>query len=134
MKLHFKISNIQSRRQLFGSMHGLRISLLVVVLSAFSLATTSVMASGNPARGQELAGQVCASCHGADGNMALADDYPILAGQHRDYLVVALKAYRSGDRDNAIMGSFAQNLSDQDIEDLAAWFARQEGLGELGFD
>ena len=94
----------------------------------------SVQASGNPGRGQELSSQVCASCHGVDGNMALADDYPILAGQHRDYLVFALQAYRSGDRDHAVMSSFAQNLSDQDIDDLAAWFSRQDGLGELTFD
>lgn len=93
-----------------------------------------VDASGNPGRGQELSSQVCASCHGVDGNMALADDYPILAGQHRDYLVVALRAYRSGDRDHAVMSSFAQNLSDQDIDDLAVWFSRQDGLGELTFD
>jgi cytochrome c553 len=108
--------------------------LLAAVTSLLLLISASAQASGNPSRGQQLASQVCASCHGVDGNMALADDYPILAGQHRDYLVVALKAYRSGDRDHAVMSSFAQNLSDQDIEDLAAWFSRQDGLGELTFD
>lgn len=87
--------------------------------------------AGNPSRGQELAAEVCASCHGNDGNLVLADNYPRLAGQHEDYLVVALKAYRSGDRQNAIMGAFAQNLSDQDIDNLAAWFSRQEGLVKL---
>jgi len=66
--------------------------------------------------------------------MALAEEYPILAGQHRDYLVMALKAYRSGARDHAVMSSFARNLSDQDIDDLAVWFSRQDGLGELTFD
>jgi cytochrome c553 len=110
-----------------------RLIALILASSALFIAETT-QAAGNPARGQELSAQVCASCHGADGNMALADDYPILAGQHRDYLVVALKAYRSGDRDHAAMSSFAQNLSDQDIEDLAAWFSRQDGLGELTFD
>ncbi len=87
--------------------------------------------AGNPSRGQELAGEVCQSCHGMDGNLVLSDEYPRLGGQHEDYLVMALKAYRSGDRENAIMSSFARNLSDQDIADLAAWFARQDGLVEL---
>ncbi len=91
-----------------------------------------VMASGaqagNPLRGEQLAAAVCASCHGVDGNVALADDYPILAGQHASYLEFALQAYRSGDRDNAIMSPFASELSDQDIRDLAAWYSRQQGL------
>lgn len=90
--------------------------------------------AGNPSRGQELAAEVCASCHGKDGNLVLADNYPRLAGQHADYLVVALKAYRSGDRQNAIMAPFARNLSDQDIDDLAAWFSRQDGLVGLSID
>jgi cytochrome c553 len=109
-------------------------SILFALTAALTLVSGAAMASGNPSRGQELSSQVCASCHGVDGKMALAEDYPLLAGQHRDYLVHALKAYRSGDRDHAIMSSFAQNLSDQDIEDLAAWFSRQDGLGELKFD
>lgn len=82
--------------------------------------------AGNPQRGLEKS-QVCQSCHGADGNLALQDDYPLLAGQHEDYLVHALKAYRDGKRDHAIMSSFARDLSDQDIRDLAAWYARQDG-------
>ena len=60
-----------------------------------------------------------------DGNpWVLSYEYPRLGGQHEDYLVMALKAYRSrAIRQNAIMSSFAQNLSDRDIADLAAWFA-----------
>ncbi|TVQ27880.1 MAG: cytochrome c [Wenzhouxiangella sp.] len=84
------------------------------------------VAAGNPARGQQIAAQVCAACHGDDGNLVLAPDYPKLGGQHADYLVFALKAYRSGDRDNAVMAPFARDLSDQDIRDLAAWFSRQD--------
>ncbi|MBB6086530.1 c-type cytochrome [Wenzhouxiangella marina] len=106
---------------------------LATVFASLLLANAA-WASGNPSRGQELAGQVCQSCHGIDGNTVLSPEYPRLAGQHRDYLVVALKAYRSGARNNAIMASFAQNLSDQDIEDLAAWFSRQDGLVELEVD
>lgn len=90
-------------------------------------------ATGNPQRGLEIS-TVCQSCHGIDGNLSLQDDYPKLGGQHYDYLVQALKAYRSGDRDNAIMAGFAAGLSDQDIEDLAAWYSRQTGLVDLKID
>ncbi len=82
--------------------------------------------AGNPARGLEIS-QVCHACHGEDGNLALEDDYPIIAGQHFDYLIHSLRAYRSGDRDHAVMSSFARDLSDQDIRDLAAWYSRQDG-------
>lgn len=69
----------------------------------------------------------CAACHGADGNSAVPD-FPRLAGQQPDYLVKAMKDYKSGARKNAIMAPQAANLSDQDMADLAAYFASQSGL------
>ena len=57
-----------------------------------------------------------------------------MAGQHEDYLIHALKAYRSGDRNNAVMAGFAGQLSDQDIADLAAWYSAQDGLSDLSID
>lgn len=69
----------------------------------------------------------CAACHGADGNSAVAD-FPKLAGQQYDYLVKALKDYKSGARKNAIMAPQAASLTQQDIEDLAAYYSSQEGL------
>lgn len=80
----------------------------------------------DPVRGKELSA-VCQSCHGENGNLALQEDYPLIGGQHFNYLVHALKAYRSGERENAIMAGFARDLSDQDIRDLAAWYAAQDG-------
>ena len=68
--------------------------------------------------------QACAACHGPKG----ASDnsaFPMLAGQHADYIVHALKAYKSGDRQNAIMNGQAAALSEKDIRDLAAYFAAQ---------
>lgn len=77
------------------------------------------------ALGKEKAA-ACATCHGATGDGDQAG-FPKLAGQHESYITQALKDYRSGDRNNAIMKGFSANLSIQDIEALAAYFAAQEG-------
>lgn len=109
------------------------VNMKMAVLSISLLATANAWSIGNPQRGLEISA-VCQSCHGIDGNLSLLDDYPKLGGQHYDYLVHALKAYRSGDRNHAIMSGFAAGLSDQDIEDLAAWYSRQTGLIDLSID
>ena len=85
----------------------------------------SAYAGGNAAKGKEKAAQVCAACHGPDGNKPSAPDQPVLAGQYEDYLVRALSDYKNGRRTNPIMKGFAGQLSKQDIEDLAAWFSSQ---------
>lgn len=105
-----------------------RISVCASLIAALAFALPAH--AGNPERGLEISG-VCQSCHGQDGNLALDDTYPKLGGQHYDYLVQALKHYRSGKRAHAIMSAFASSLSDQDIRDLAAWYASQEGLVDL---
>ncbi len=99
--------------------------LTVISGAAIALAVASSHAAtpGDPKAGQEKAA-ACAACHGADGN-SQNPIYPIIAGQYRDYLVQALKDYRSGARNNAIMKGFAAALSDDDILNLAAWFASQ---------
>jgi cytochrome c553 len=86
----------------------------------------AAQAKGNAENGKAKAAQVCAACHGPDGNKPSAPDQPILAGQHYDYLVRALTDYKIGRRNNPIMKGFAAQLSKQDIEDLAAWFANQK--------
>ena len=86
----------------------------------------AVQAKGNAASGKEKAAQVCAACHGADGNKPSDPTQPILAGQYYDYLVRALTDYKIGKRNNPIMKGFAGQLSKQDIEDLAAWFSSQK--------
>jgi len=102
----------------FSSQH-LRCLLLPVVL----LSLPAVTQAGDAEKGQALS-TTCAACHGTDGNSAL-DTNPKLAGQYESYLVQALKSYRSGDRQNPIMMGFAAALSDDDIADLAAYFAAQ---------
>ena len=86
----------------------------------------SVQARGNAESGKAKAAQVCSACHGPDGNKPSAPDQPVLAGQYYDYLVKALSDYKAGHRTNGIMKAFAAQLSKQDIEDLAAWFASQK--------
>lgn len=73
----------------------------------------------------------CVSCHGADAKTSLLPSYPILAGQHADYLAHSLRAYKRGQaggsgvgvRVNAVMGAMAQQLSNEDIANISAWLA-----------
>src|SRR5258707_14794529 len=68
----------------------------------------------------------CQGCHGiADWKTAFPEVYrvPKLGGQKAGYIVMALKAYRSGERDFATMRAIAADLSDKDIQDLAAYYA-----------
>jgi cytochrome c553 len=81
-------------------------------------------------RGQQIATQVCAACHGADGNSA-SGAFPKLAGQHAEYLVKQLKDFKPEAgakvalRKNDVMAGFAGQLSDQDMVNVAAYFAAQ---------
>lgn len=77
----------------------------------------------------------CATCHGADAKSSTSPAYPILAGQHEDYLRHALTAYTRGQagapvtaniRTNAIMGALVTQLSPEDIRNLAAWLSSLE--------
>ena len=96
-----------------------------VSLMVLALAATSAQAAGDAAEGEKKAA-TCAACHGADGVSQIPTN-PILAGQYPSYIEQALKSYRSGSRQSAIMAGFASQLSDQDIKDLAAWFSSQKG-------
>ena len=83
-------------------------------------------AAGDAAAGKQKS-QACAACHGADGNAPTGPDFPRLAGQHYDYLLKALRDYKSGARKNPIMGGQVSALSAQDLADLAAYFSSQNG-------
>ncbi len=82
--------------------------------------------AADPVAGREKS-KTCAACHGPDGN-STTPDFPKLAGQHYDYLIKALKDYKSGARKNAIMAPLVANLSQRDIADLAAFYSQQQGL------
>ena len=77
--------------------------------------------------GKKKAAEVCAACHGADGN-SQSVDFPRIAGQHADYLRKAIRDYKSGGRKDPIMAGFANQLSAQDIENVSAYYAAQKGL------
>lgn len=98
-----------------------------IVSVALALGLAAPAWAGDAAAGKAKADQVCASCHGPDGNSASAD-FPRLAGQHADYLANALRQYKTGKRANPLMKGFAVTLSDQDMADLAAYYAAQKGL------
>ncbi|HEX6296650.1 MAG TPA: cytochrome c [Burkholderiales bacterium] len=94
-----------------------------------ALAAGAVQAGGSADKGKALVTpKACVTCHGPDGNGAPTStpDQPILAGQHYDYLVRALVDYKTGARTNPVMKGFAAQLSREEIEDLAAWFAAQK--------
>jgi cytochrome c553 len=80
-----------------------------------------VNAAGSAEAGQSKA-IVCAACHGVDGN-SLNPEWPTLAGQNEAYLVRTLQAFKSGERSNVLMTAQAASLGDQDMADLAAFFA-----------
>lgn len=101
------------------------ITLAVVSLSAmisFNASAESKIEAGKAA----VAKYNCASCHGADFQTPIDPGYPTLAGQHKDYLKHALVSYKRGNavsngRSNAIMAPLAKQLSNQDIENIAAY-------------
>jgi len=90
---------------------------------------------GNAAAGEDVAqrksqatDQSCLDCHGADGNQPLDPAYPRIGGQYRDYLAHALTQYRSGAREHVLMSQQAQELSDQQIADLAVYFSTRPSM------
>jgi len=95
----------------------------IVTMIACTL-TLPVFAAGDANKGRSAA-QACAACHGADGN-ATIPNYPKLAGQHANFLLSQMQAFKSGVRNDAIMKSQVANLNEQDMQDLAAYFASQK--------
>ena len=94
------------------------ITTLTVLLSTVA-ATAS---AADVAKGQAIATQVCAACHTADGSRGSPAN-PILAGQHPEYLTKQLQEFKSGKRKNAIMAGFASTLSEDDMRNVAAFYA-----------
>jgi len=96
----------------------------LLVSACFTAALLSVQANGagNVDAGKAKSG-ICAGCHGPDGNGGADPMWPKLAGQIPEYLAAELQRFKSGTRDNAIMKGMAAGLSDQDMKDIAAFYA-----------
>jgi cytochrome c553 len=106
--------------------HTLHLSLALAAL-AFAGNALAAGKIGDVAAGKKRAEDLkCASCHG-DGDKALDASYPRLAGQYPDYLAKALRDYRSGKRKNAVMLGQAQPLTDEEIDNLAAYYGSLDG-------
>lgn len=97
-----------------------------LTLLAVALGTSAAAQEGSAQAGQTKS-VTCAACHGPDGNSVTAE-WPSLAGQHAAYTVRQLEAYRNGERVDAGMQGFASTLSEQDMLDVAAYFAAQTQL------
>ena len=103
--------------------------LAVLSLAFFSMATLPSAAQdiieGDAAAGAATYQTQCQSCHGVAGN-SIIPMQPILAGQYAEYSASQLAAYRSGERVNAVMQQFAQQLSDEDINNLSVYLESQQ--------
>lgn len=96
----------------------------ILILAICLVIPLSVNARGSAEAGAKKS-ETCKACHGEAGAKPIQPDYPILAGQHYDYLVAALTQYKAGKRKNASMNGFAAALKPEDIQDLAAYFSSQ---------
>ena len=100
------------------------ISGLVFALAA-NAAETKAPAKPDLAKGQATATQVCAACHTADGSRGSPAN-PILQGQHAEYLVKQLTEFKSGKRANPVMAGMSAALTEEDIKNVAAFYASKQ--------
>lgn len=100
-------------------------TILIATAAAGLLISSQAFAGGDVAEGKAKSA-TCAGCHGADGTSP-TPMYPHLGGQYESYLLQALKEYKSGARNNAIMAGMVASLNEEDLENLAAFYASQDG-------
>ena len=99
-------------------------ALAAIAIALCIVVNGSAFAAGNVTAGRQKALQ-CQTCHGLDG-LSKIPDAPNIAGSPEGYLVKSLNAYRKGERKNDMMSIVVQQLSEQDIADLAAYYAAIE--------
>jgi cytochrome c553 len=117
----------------------LTLSLAATAL-ALSVPAAAAGVKGNATAGKQKAG-TCASCHGVEATgklengTAAPENVPMIAGQYPDYLAKALKDYRSGKRTDPQMTGMAKGLTDEDINDLSAYYGSLDsGISDLSDD
>ena len=104
--------------------YGLALALVMLSASTFAADEPAAQPKADPAKGQQIVTQVCAACHGADGNSA-SPAYPSLAGQSAGYISAQLAYFKDGTRKNPIMAGFAASLSADDMSSVGAYFEKQ---------
>lgn len=97
-----------------------------------SLSGDTVAAARSAGAGLDAAA-ACVACHGQNG-ISVSPSWPTLAGQHQDYLEHALNQYRNGTRRNLVMAPIVASLSDDDVELLARYYSRLDGLETSAVD
>lgn len=103
----------------------MKILIHIITLVLF-IAGHAAFAQGNVDAGKEKSA-TCVACHGADGNGNVANpEWPKLAGQGAPYLAQQLNLFKNNERVNVLMNGQAANLSEQDIQDIAAYYASLE--------
>jgi len=107
----------------------MKIQVTKTVLTLLSTVTFALLASTGHAQGDVTAGEskaaVCGACHGVDGNSSISAN-PKLAGQSANYLLKQMHDIKSGAREVMMMTGILNNSNDQDIADIAAYYASQE--------
>jgi cytochrome c553 len=119
----------KSEQALYAKIPGEREMKFVIGAIASLLAVISLplAAQGDAAAGQAKSA-ICAACHGADGNSAVPN-WPKLAGQHATYIERQTALIKSGDRPVPEMAGIVASMSEQDFQDLAAFFSAQTNNG-----
>lgn len=117
--------------------HALLTGLLFAAISlanpAWANPAPAPAAKGDAAKAQKIVNDVCGACHSTDGN-STSPAYPVLAGQHPEYIAKQLGEFKSGARKNAIMAPNVTNLSSDDMLNLAAYFSAQQPKPRLAKD
>ena len=96
-----------------------------LALGGFTALALATAVQGN-VDGKEIYEKACMACHSVDATNN-NPEWPRLHGQHSEYLLHALREYKNGNRDNAIMQMQVDHLSEQDLRDLAAYFSAGDG-------
>ncbi|NNC99484.1 MAG: cytochrome c4 [Gammaproteobacteria bacterium] len=121
---------MKNHKNTFGSrdaQNGIR-TLALLVVTAISTLFTATGQAADAARGEKLS-QTCLGCHGAPGlrNPGPVYNIPMVGGQHAEYIISSLQAYKSKERSHGTMQAQAANLTDEAMADIAAFFSAMEG-------
>ncbi|MFO0115303.1 MAG: c-type cytochrome [Betaproteobacteria bacterium] len=110
-------------------MNKLKITLALAFCVSTTVAQAQAPDKGNAAAGRQKAVAICSGCHGMPGTKtAFPEVYsvPKIGNQNEAYIVAALRAYRSGERYNSTMKALASSLTEKEVIDIAAYYAKPD--------